>query len=96
MTLPKQKADAATNLPTHAKPRRSSTTSKFCRQLGILFGDLNLSARGLSVGECVDNLAFSTSQLGGSFKVLESFGYLVLLQQELGHGCNGNVTLWVN
>lgn len=65
-------------------------------QLRVLLLDLQLGAGGLGVRDGVDDLGLGASKLGGPFKVFESLRDLALLQKQLGHGANGNVTLGVN
>ena len=50
----------------------------------------------LSIAKCVDNLAFCPRQLGSTLKVLERLCDLSLLQQQLCHGGNSNVALWID
>lgn len=57
---------------------------------------LELGPGGLGIAESVDDLAFGARQLGGTLKVSKSIGDLALLEQELGHCCDGNITLGVN
>ena len=65
-------------------------------QLGVLLLDLQLGAGGLGVGDGVDDLSLGASQLSSALEVLESLGDLALLEEELGHGSNGNVALGID
>lgn len=65
-------------------------------QLGVLLLDLKLGAGGFGVGDGVDYLGLGASQLSSALEVLESLGNLALLEEELGHGSNGNVALGIN
>lgn len=65
-------------------------------QLGVLLLDLQLGAGSLGVGDGVDDLGLGASELGGPLEVLEGLRDLALLQEQLGHGADGNITLGVN
>jgi len=65
-------------------------------ELRVLLLDLELCAGGLSVGKGVDNLTLSAGELGGALEVLEGIGDLALLEEELGHGGDGNVAFGVD
>lgn len=65
-------------------------------QLRVLLLDLQLGAGGLGIGDGVDDLGLGASELGGTLEVLEGLRDLALLQEQLGHGANGNITLGVN
>lgn len=65
-------------------------------QLRVLLLDLQLGAGGLGVGDGVDDLGLGASEFGGTLEVLEGLRDLALLQEQLGHGANGDITLGVN
>lgn len=65
-------------------------------KLGVVLLDLDLCPRGLGVGEGVDEFALGTGKLSGALKELEGLNDLALLEEELGHGGNGDVALGVN
>jgi hypothetical protein len=83
-------------LRAHAKAAGSGATSELGCQLGILLCDLNLCSGRLSIGQGVDNLALGSGKLGRTLKVLEGSGDVVLLEKELGHGGNSDITLRVD
>lgn len=65
-------------------------------ELRVLLLDLELSAGGLGVGEGVDDLALGAGEFGGALEVLERVGDLALLQEELGHGGDGDVAFGID
>jgi hypothetical protein len=65
-------------------------------KLGVLLLDLELCASRLGVRKSVDDLALGAGELGGALEVLESVGDLALLQEELGHGGDGDVAFGVD
>lgn len=65
-------------------------------QLGVLLLDLQLGAGGLGIRNGVYDLGLGASELGGPLEVLEGLGDLALLQEQLGHGANGNIALGVD
>lgn len=65
-------------------------------ELRVVLLNLDLCPRGLGIGKGVDKLAFGTGELGGALEELEGFDDLALLEEELGHGGNGNVALGVD
>ena len=65
-------------------------------KLRVLLLHLKLRAGSLSVGQGINNLALGSGQLGGTLKVFECLVDLALLEEELSHGGDGNVTLWVD
>lgn len=65
-------------------------------ELGVLLLDLELGTRSLGVREGVNRLAFGAGQLGGAFEVFEGLGDLALLEEELGHGGDGDVAFGVD
>ena len=65
-------------------------------ELRVLLLNLELCAGGLGVGKGVDNLTLSAGELGGALEVLEGIGDLALLEEELGHGGDGNVAFGVD
>ncbi len=81
-------------LPHH--PLAAAHTLQLARELGVLLLDLDLGAGGLGVREGVDQLALGAGQLGGALKVLEGLGHLALLEEELGHGGDGDVAFGVD
>ena len=65
-------------------------------ELRVLLLDLELCAGGLGVGKGVDDLTLGAGELGGALDVLEGIGDLALLEEELGHGGDGDVALGVD
>lgn len=84
------------NLESWGTAKVGSHRLQACGKLGVLFLNLELSARGLGVGNGIDDFAFCAGEFGGSCEVFECFSDLALLQEKLGHGSNGNITLRVN
>ena len=79
------------------RSRETSTHSlQSAGKLRILLLDLELGSGGLGVGECVDDLALGSRQLSGTLKVLQGLVDLALLEEELGHGGNSDIALWVD
>lgn len=74
----------------------STHRSETSGQLGILLLNLQLSTGGLGVGDSIDNLGLGASKLSSPLKVLERLRDLALLQQQLSHGADGNVTLGID
>lgn len=65
-------------------------------ELGVVLLYLDLCPRGLGVGKGVDKFAFGAGELGGTLKELEGLDDLALLEEELGHGGDGDVALGVD
>lgn len=65
-------------------------------QLRVLFLDLQLGPRGLGVGKGIDNLARGARKLSSTLEVGEGIGHLALLQEELGHGGDGNIAFGID
>lgn len=66
------------------------------RQLRVFLLNFQLRARGLSIRDGVDHLAFCPSQFSRSREILEGLSHLALLQEQLGHRTHGNVTVGVD
>ena len=66
------------------------------RELGILLLDIQLGAGGLSVADGVYDLCLGTSELTSTLEVLQGLRDLALLEEELGEGCDGDVTFGVD
>ena len=75
---------------------RSAHALQSAGELRVLLLDFELCAGGLGVGKGVDDFTLSAGELGGALEVLEGVGDLALLEEELGHGGDGNVTFRVN
>jgi hypothetical protein len=75
---------------------RSSHALQSAGKLGVLLLYLKLCASRLSVRKSVDDLALSAGELGGALEVLEGVRDLALLQEELGHGGDGDVAFGVD
>lgn len=65
-------------------------------QLRVLLLDLQLGAGGLGIGDGVDDLGLGTGELSSPLEVLQGLRDLALLQEKLGHGANGDITLRVD
>lgn len=80
----------------HAGRRSAAHALQSAGKLGVLLLDFELCAGCLSVGKSVDDLALGAGELGGALEVLQGVGDLALLQEELGHGGDGDVALGVD
>jgi hypothetical protein len=86
---------ALTKTPASLSCHRSSS-GQFARQLGILFLNRDLSPRGFGIRQRIDEFSLGTRKLGSTLKILQGVGDLALLQQQLGHRRNSDITLCVN
>jgi len=75
---------------------RSAHALQSAGELRVLLLDFELCAGGLGVGKGVDDLTLGAGELGGALEVLEGIGDLALLEEELGHGGDGDVALGVD
>lgn len=89
-----------TAFPLHARAASTSAHGTHGIEAGselwILLLHLKLSAGSLGVGDSVDDLGLGTGELGSALEVLQGLRDLALLQEQLSHGANGNITLGVD
>lgn len=80
----------------HPTPANPANALESAGELRVLLLHLQLRPRSLGVGQRVHDLALRPGELCRALEVLQRFGHLALLQQQLGHGCDSNITLGVN
>lgn len=71
-------------------------TLQFGSELRVLLLDLELGPGSFGVRQGVHDLAFGPAELGGALEILQGIDDLALLQEQLGHRCNGDVALGVD
>lgn len=82
-----------------AHPETGRTTSaggELGGELGVLLGDEYLRPCGFGVGKGIHDFPLRTGELSGALKVLESGRDVVLLEEELSHGGDGNVAFRID
>lgn len=71
-------------------------TLELAGKLGVVLLDLDLCPRGFGIRKSVDEFAFGAGELGGALEELEGLDDLALLEEELGHGGDGDIALGVD
>lgn len=84
------------NLPHLSNSSSSTHLSKLGLELGVFLLDLKLRARGLGIAERIDNFTFGAGEFGCALEVGEGFSDLALLEEELSHRCDSDVTFGID